>query len=65
VEFQKSTFVLREFIRQSTPAFANKVFVIFSKHKLSKIEADLVHLVALYKKVEELKKLAVSIGLVK
>ena len=51
-----NVFFLREFIGQSTPVFANEVFVVFSKHGLPKVEESLVHLVSLYKKLEGLKK---------
>ena len=48
---------LRKFIGQSTPVFANEVFVVFSKHNLLKVKLDSVHLVALQKKLGGLKKI--------
>jgi len=47
---------LRKFIETSAPVFANEVFVVFSKHSLSKVKGDSVHLVALQKKLEGFKK---------
>jgi hypothetical protein len=37
--------------------------VVFSKHRLPKVELDLAHLYPLYKKVKGLKKSVASIGL--
>jgi len=51
---------LRKFIGESTPVFANEVFVVFSKHSLPKVKLDSVHLVALQEKLEGLKKTNVS-----
>jgi hypothetical protein len=47
---------LRKFIGNSDPVFANEVFVVFSTHSLPKVKADSVHLVALQKKLDGLKK---------
>jgi len=51
-------FFLRKFIGQSAPVFANEVFVVFSKHSLPKVQEDSVHLAALYKRLEGLKKIS-------
>jgi hypothetical protein len=47
---------LREFIEKSAPVFANEVFVVFSKYSLPKVKANSAHLVALYKKLERVKR---------
>jgi len=51
-----NTSFLREFIGKSAPVFANEVFVVFSGYSLPKVQVDSVHLVALQKKLEGLKK---------
>jgi hypothetical protein len=46
---------LRKFIDQSSPVFANEVFVVFSKHNFLEVKVDSVHVRAFDKKLEELK----------